>query len=555
MDTYRAFLAVLLSFVILLGYQYFFVKPEPAQVKIEQEQDVVPPSSAAGSAAEPRDSGQQTVHSSPQEVNASFQKIDIADASTIEVDTDLYSAVFSEAGGTIESFVLKKYKESSALDSPGKQLIENPKEIGYPLSFSWGSGLPKSMLYKASTPEVEFLDGKGQLVLTATTETGLEVEKIFTFSQDKYLIDLAVRVSNKSGQTLQGNAQLHQINVPFESKHALNRFLFNGPSVYQNGQLQEFKAKEFADGPKAVQGSFDWVAYEGNYFICAIIPGDGGSDSFSMTGNDQMVATRLSGGIDTLGPGQDKTYSYTLYYGPKKVSLLKDIGYNLDRSIDFGWFDIIARPTLGLLNFFHNYFHNYGIAIICVTIVFKLLFWPITQKGLKSMKNMQKLQPKMVKIKEKYKDDPQQMNREVMNLYKTYRVNPLGGCLPMVLQIPVFFALYKVLLLGIELRHAPFMLWINDLSAPDRLWIGFDIPWLGGIPVLTLLMGASMFVQQKLSPTTADPTQARIMMFLPVVFTFMFVNFASGLVLYWFVNNLLSILQQQLINRGNVQKA
>jgi YidC/Oxa1 family membrane protein insertase len=141
------------------------------------------------------------------------------------------------------------------------------------------------------------------------------------------------------------------------------------------------------------------------------------------------------------------------------------------------------------------------------------------------------------------------MNAEMMNLYKTYKVNPLGGCLPMILQIPVFFALYKVLLQSIELRHAPFMLWINDLSAPDRLYLGFDIPYLGGLPVLTLLMGASMFLQQKMTPTTADPTQARIMMFLPLIFTVMFVNFASGLVLYWFVNNLLSILQQYLINR------
>ena len=162
---------------------------------------------------------------------------------------------------------------------------------------------------------------------------------------------------------------------------------------------------------------------------------------------------------------------------------------------------------------------------------------------------MQKLQPKMVKIKEKYKNDPAKMNQEVMSLYKTYKVNPLGGCLPMVLQIPVFFALYKVLLMSIELRHAPFMLWITDLSAPDRLWLGFDLPYLGGLPVLTLLMGASMFFQQKLSPSTADPTQAKIMMFLPLIFTFMFLNFASGLVLYWFVNNLLSILQQVLINR------
>jgi YidC/Oxa1 family membrane protein insertase len=235
--------------------------------------------------------------------------------------------------------------------------------------------------------------------------------------------------------------------------------------------------------------------------------------------------------------------------------MLQDIGYNLDKSVNFGWFDVIAKPTLWLLNMFYSFCRNYGISIILVTILFKGAFWPISQKGLKSMKNMQKLQPKMVKIKEKYKSDPTKMNQEVMSLYKTYKVNPLGGCLPMVLQIPVFFALYKVLLQSIELRHAPFMLWITDLSAPDRLWIGFDLPYLGGLPVLTLLMGASMFLQQKLSPTTADPTQAKIMMFLPVVFTFMFLNFASGLVLYWFINNLLSILQQVLINRESNKSA
>jgi YidC/Oxa1 family membrane protein insertase len=165
------------------------------------------------------------------------------------------------------------------------------------------------------------------------------------------------------------------------------------------------------------------------------------------------------------------------------------------------------------------------------------------------MKTMQKLQPKMAKIREKFKDDKQQQQQEMINLYKTYKVNPVGGCLPMIIQIPVFFALYKVLLQTIELRHAPFFLWITDLSAPDRLFIGIDLPFIGGIPVLTLLMGASMFLQQKMTPATGDPTQQKVMMFMPVIFTFMFLNFASGLVLYWFVNNLLSIGQQYLVNR------
>ena len=295
----------------------------------------------------------------------------------------------------------------------------------------------------------------------------------------------------------------------------------------------------------------DWGAYEGTYFISAILPHDTDTvQSMSMEAfGEEGVRMTVSSGLDTLQAGQEKIYNYKIYLGPKKLDILKSVGSNLDKAVNFGWFDVIAQPTLWLLNLFYGIFKNYGIAIILVTILFKAVFWPITQKGMKSMKNMQKLQPKMVKLKEKYKDDPTRMNQEVMNLYKTYKVNPLGGCLPMVLQIPVFFALYKVLLMCIELRHAPFMLWITDLSAPDRLYIGFDIPYVGGIPVLTLLMGGSMFLQQKMTPTTADPTQAKIMMFLPILFTFMFVNFASGLVLYWFVNNLLAILQQQLINR------
>ena len=364
-----------------------------------------------------------------------------------------------------------------------------------------------------------------------------------------YLIDLAVKVTNTSSQPLQGIAQLHQINSPFEGKNASSTFLFTGPSAFINGQLHEIKAKEFADGAKTISGKIEWAGYASSYFLCGILPVADSGVNFTMQGTDAVAATTVAGNLDTLQPGQAKEYAYHVFYGPKKLTLLQDLGYNLDKAVNFGWFDVIAKPTLWLLNFFYGFFRNYGIAIILVTVLFKAVFWPITQKGMKSMKNMQKLQPKMVKIKEKYKDDPAKMNQEVMNLYKTYKVNPLGGCLPMVLQIPIFFALYKVLLQCIELRHAPFMLWITDLSAPDRLWIGFNLPYLGGLPVLTLLMGASMFLQQKLTPTTADPTQAKIMMFLPVVFTFMFLNFASGLVLYWFVNNLLAILQQYMINR------
>jgi YidC/Oxa1 family membrane protein insertase len=548
MDNYRALLAIVISFAILAGYQYFFDGFGPKEVPVDKKQEATV------------EKGKSTVEekaslTSKLAVVAKPKKIAGHDAKQIIVDTDVYTAVFSELGGTLKSFILKEHKETVNSDSPGKQLIKTADKDGFPLDFSWGDAVGTGTLYTSETKDVKFKDGenKGQLLLHAASDSGVEIERAYIFNRNQYLIDLVVKVKNTSAQPLQGAPQLHQANMPFEDSESGSSYLFTGPAAFVNGQLQEFKSKEITETAKTVQGAIDWVAYEGTYFMCGILPEQNANMSLTMQQTGKVVEMALAGKLDTLPPGGEVVYKYHLYYGPKTLTLLKEIGSNLDKSLNFGWFDVIAKPTLWLLNFFHGFVKNYGIAIILVTVIFKVAFWPITQKGMKSMKNMQKLQPKMVKIKEKYKSDPAQMNKEVMNLYKTYKVNPLGGCLPMVLQIPVFFALYKVLLQCIELRHAPFMLWITDLSAPDRLWVGLNIPYLGGIPILTILMGASMFVQQKLTPTTADPTQAKIMMFLPLIFTFMFINFASGLVLYWFVNNLLSILQQQLINRQQIK--
>ncbi len=544
MDIYRTFLAIIISFVILIGYQYFFVGFGPAdapQENIVVETETANPDTPVVKAAD-------KVAKTPAAPVQVMSRPDRA-ARTLTVDTDLYTATLTEDGGAVTSFVLKDYKETSDPDSPGMQLVKVDGSQGFPLEFSWGSVAPTATFYDAGGSEVSFQGNKGDLLMTGQGN-GLQIERHYSFSKDSYLMELKVRVKNVSSGVLQGNAALHQLNTPFRADGPGSRLLFVGPAYYMNDSLTEVDSDLYETGPATVSGRMDWAAYEGTYFICAILPQDTSATSMTMEAFDEEgVKIKMNSDLDTLQPGEEKVYSYKLFFGPKKLDILKSVGSNLDKAVNFGWFDVIAQPTLYLLNLFHGIFKNYGIAIILVTIIFKAIFWPITQKGLKSMKNMQKLQPKMAKLKEKYKGDPTRMNQEVMNLYKTYKVNPLGGCLPMVLQIPVFFALYKVLLMCIELRHAPFMLWITDLSAPDRLYIGFDIPYVHGIPVLTLLMGASMFLQQKMTPTTADPTQAKIMMFLPVIFTFMFVNFASGLVLYWFVNNLLAILQQQMINR------
>ena len=548
MDIYRTFLAIIISFLILIGYQYFFVGFGPVEVPVENSavQTEVAPSESAGVPVAETSSAP-----TPTSQTASAVQMDRPDrdARTLAVETDFYTASFTEEGGVLTSFVLKDYKESMDADSPGMQLVKVDGSYGFPLEFSWGSVAPVSTFYATAVEDVRFRGNKAQLIMTGRG-AGVEIERSYNFAKDSHVVDLTVRVKNTSSAVLQGAAELHQSNVPFREATAANRFLFTGAAYYLNGSLEEVDSDDFENGPQTITAQMDWAAYEGTYFMNAILPKDGSVNSMTMQAfGEDVVKMKVSSGLDTLQPGSEKVYSYQLYFGPKKLDVLKAVGSNLDKAVNFGWFDVIAQPTLYLLNFFYGIFKNYGIAIILVTVIFKAIFWPITQKGLKSMKNMQKLQPKMAKLKEKYKGDPTKMNQEVMNLYKTYKVNPLGGCLPMVLQIPVFFALYKVLLMCVELRHAPFMLWISDLSAPDRLYIGVDIPYVGGIPVLTLLMGASMFLQQKMTPTTADPTQAKIMMFLPVIFTFMFINFASGLVLYWFVNNLLAIFQQQMINR------
>jgi YidC/Oxa1 family membrane protein insertase len=238
-----------------------------------------------------------------------------------------------------------------------------------------------------------------------------------------------------------------------------------------------------------------------------------------------------------LQQNQKTSFDYTAYFGPKQSEFLVASGHQFDKAIDYGFFHPLAKPLMVVLKFFYGFIGNYGFAVILLTICIKLIFWPLTQKSYKSMKGMQKLQPEMKKMREKYGNDKQKLNQEMMAFYKENKVNPLGGCLPMVIQIPVFFALYRVLLGSIELRHAPFMLWITDLSARDPYY------------VTPLIMGVTMFIQQKMQPTNMDPTQAKIMLMMPVVFTFMFLNFPSGLVLYWLTNNLLTILQQYLIRR------
>jgi YidC/Oxa1 family membrane protein insertase len=332
-----------------------------------------------------------------------------------------------------------------------------------------------------------------------------------------------------------------------------SRITFEGPMALMDGTLEEIKVKDIADKPD-ISGNFRWIGITDRYFMTALIPEETASATMKMEKvGDDMIISQLVLAETAIASGEAKTFAYKAFIGPKDTETLKTANYELGEAVNFGMFDILAKPFLWIMNQIYKVIPNYGIAIIILTLITKIILFPLGNKSYKSMNDMKRMQPLMTEIREKYKDDKKKMNEETMALYRTYKINPMGGCLPMVVQLPVFFALYRMLYQAIELRHAPFFGWINDLSAPDRLFqFGFSIPFMEppyGIPVLTIVMGATMFLQQKMSPPPGDPTQAKLMMFMPLIFTVIFINFSAGLVLYWLINNIFSIAQQYYIQK------
>ncbi len=545
----RMLLAIVLSFGVFFLYQLVFVKKAPLEKK-------EPAQKAHGveKQAPAMDEGVRALGEKPSEGLASVPT-PVRQGRTITVSTPLYVAEFTENGGALKTFKLKEYKESLDADAPMKELIRLLDGPEYTLGISFlGKSVDglKGAVFDAATERdsIDATKGEERLVFAWTSPRGVTILKTYTFSPHAYEIGLEVRVRNLSPEAIDNNLTISLRNSVKGAKES--RYVFSGPAALIDGELKEIKVKETASQDKYV-GRIGWMAYEDQYFVSAIIPQEAREASMGLVTSGEVLKITYVDPSGPVPPRTERTYPYRLYFGPKSLETLGSVGADLAKIVDFGFFDMIAKPLLHAMNFIHRYVPNYGIVIIIITIVVKILFWPLSNKSYQSMSQMKKLQPKMAEIRAKYKNDKKMMNQELMALYKLYKINPLGGCLPMVLQIPVFFAFYKMLYQAIELRHAPFFLWIDDLSAPDRLFnFNFTIPLMAppyGIPVLTVIMGASMFLQQKMSPPPGDPTQAKMMMFMPIFFTFIFINFPSGLVLYWLVNNILSMAQQHYITK------
>ncbi|MDY6833166.1 MAG: membrane protein insertase YidC [Thermodesulfobacteriota bacterium] len=559
MEHIRLMLAVVLSVLVLLVWQVFFIgSPEapvgPDGAPVAPAQEAAAPSNpAAGDAALPRENA-------PPEQAAPADSALVpteAPAAPVVVETGLYTVTLNGNGAHISDFVLKNYRETNDPASPAKRLLSDNNPLGSLRVNLEGDTLAGM----ANGPySADVADGpvvvSGQprsVVFTRQFPGGRVVEKRYTFTPDSYMIDLAITLKNGSETPLSGNLAVTLARYFTDDG---SRFVFEGPSALVGHDLEEIKLSDIHK-KASLTGPLAWISIQNRYFMSALIPEAPTEAAMRLSRTpEQVVTATYLAPARTVGANSTETYRFSVFMGPKSVQILGKAGHDLDRAVNFGFFDFIARPCLWLMNFLYRYIPNYGIAIVIITLLFKLVFWPLGNKSYKSMAEMKRLAPLMAEIREKYKDDRKKMNEEVMNLYRTYKINPLGGCLPILVQIPVFFAFYRMLYQAIELRHAPFFGWINDLSAPDRLF-HFDVslPLIAppvGIPVLTIVMGATMIIQQKLQPPMGDPTQAKIMMLMPVFFTFIFINFPSGLVLYWLVNNTISIFQQYYITRKNV---
>ncbi|MEW5736227.1 MAG: membrane protein insertase YidC [Thermodesulfobacteriota bacterium] len=556
MEQVRFIIAVTICVILYLGWTYFF-QPAPAPkppsaVPAPAGEQAAAPEAGQGSPPQAQTPASPAVLAAAPAEAAAYTEAAAVKARKITVDTPLYRAVFSTQGACLTELYLKKYKQTIAEDSPDKEMVVLPEGMGT-LTAYYAAGSVAGMATASYSSAVEGVmtveKGPGALSFSWTSPGNVTVVKEFSFQPDSYVMNLSVSVENHGSAPISDSLSVKLANE-IDSKI---RYGFAGGLALVNRSLTEEKPEDLKkENGKSVTGKVAWVGLTDQYFLSAIVPATATEAQLKFTAADaDLVTAAYVNPVAVVEPNAQSTAVFHVFFGPKSGSVLQEAGMELSRALDFGWLDFIAKPCLWLMKQMYRVIPNYGVAIILLTVLVKLLFWPLSNKSYKSMAEMKKIQPLMQEIRDKYKNDKKRMNEEVFALYRTYRINPMSGCLPILVQIPVFIALYKMLYGAIELRHAPFMLWINDLAAPDRLLPAVHLPFVNppGIPVLTLIMGASMFIQQKMSPPPGDPAQARMMMILPLVFTFLFINFPSGLVLYWLVNNILSMAQQYYIQR------
>lgn len=475
----------------------------------------------------------------PANTNSGVQ---LSSDSRIHVNTDMFDAEIDTMGGDLRKLILTHYKADGSKTEPYVLLDDQSKPKVYVAqSGLLGGDLPThKSVFTSAQSQYKLQDGKDTLTVNLDwSNATYKVTKSYIFHRNSYLVDVNYHIENLSGETINPAAYYQIIHDDESSKGSALRPTFTGGIYYTDDDL--FNKVEFSDmedAPLKLSSNNGWVGFQQLYFISTWIQKSGINRTFFTKQLDEsLFSVGAKSNLGSLAPNNSLDFSTQLYSGPQVKENLLSAAPGMDLTIDYGMLKIISVPLFWVLNKIHSFVNNWGIAIILVTILIKILFYPLAAKSYRSMAQLRELSPRLQSMKEKFGDDRQKLQMAMMELYKTEKINPMSGCLPMLAQLPVFISLYWVLLNSVELRNAPFIGWIQDLSLPDPYYI------------LPIVMGATMYIQSSLNPPATDPIQAKIMKFMPVMFSVFFFFFPAGLVLYWLVNNILSVWQQWYVNK------
>jgi YidC/Oxa1 family membrane protein insertase len=556
MDNQRLFIWAIFAFLAWITYQTWVEQygPAPAVPVVEQqpdESDTLPADTANDEelptlADVPADTGSvDALPSTPETTTAIVER---PDAPVVRVTTDVFEFEISTVGGTLQMARLNRYP--IAKDRPDELVTLLDTGNGtYDVIESGvraaGGAAEATHLETFTAAQSSYdLGGNDELVvpLTWSDASGVSVEKRYTFRRGSYAVQLEQVVSNGSDAEWRGAEYLrnkrHSAQIE-RSMFNVDSYSFDGPIVYDGEKAQKLKHNDLVeDGRYEFNSQQGWFASIQHHFLRAVIPTPGVDYKYDVVVNGNIAtSSAIRRSLVSIAPGASETFTTELFVGPKLQKQLEQIDKSLKLTVDYGWLTIISQPLFWLLGLVHGIVGNWGVAIIFVTFLIKLAFYKLTESSGRSMAKMRNLQPRMKALQERYKDDKPALSQAMMDLYKREKVNPAAGCLPILIQMPFFLAFYWVLLESVEMRQAPFALWITDLSTRDPYFI------------LPLIMGVAMFGQQKLNPAPTDPVQAKVMQVMPIMFTVFFAFFPSGLVLYWVTNTLLSIAQQWKVNK------
>jgi YidC/Oxa1 family membrane protein insertase len=541
MDNQRLIFFIIFSFSILLLWDSW--QKEQHSPKTPEQK---PSQSVSAEASVPTPQPTVAIHSDPVVLEAGASAEAQKSGTRIKVETDVIQAEIDTLGGDIRSLSLLKHREVEDKSKPFVLYEDNAQRTYIAQSGLIGEGLPNhKTLYTSQASAYKISDNEDhiQVKLNWNGSSGITVEKTFTFYKGSYLVDISHEISNNSTNGFSSHAyyQWQRDNKALPGNSAFMMGTYTGPAVYTG--KDKFQKVDFSDIEKGKekypkQSNDGWMAMLQHYFFSAWLPVGDGQREFYTRKIGELFTTGVIIPVATVEPGAKAVAKMKLYAGPQEQDHISKLAPGLDLVVDYGMLTVIAAPLFWIVQMIYKLVQNWGVAIILLTILIKLAFYPLSAKSYRSMAAMRVVSPKLQKLKEQYGSDRQRLHQAMMELYKTEKINPLGGCLPVIVQMPVFIALYWVLLYSVEMRQAPFAAWIQDLSAPDPYY------------VLPIIMGITMIVQTKLNPTPPDPIQAKVMMMMPIVFSIFFFFFPAGLVLYWVVNNVISIAQQWQITRG-----